>query len=169
MHDPSFLADVPGLLQATGSICQMSTAVVAVTIAVITFRYTKRQNALSLVNQNNALANLVNTTIIQSEAAQGVVGRLQDFIVGCPDDAILFMYLNYVHNTFRMRRIGAVSEQVWLDTLGSCARMFVRLRREQMELLLGRGYERAFQVAVLGQFDRLASEAAPGPRLKLVA
>lgn len=47
----------------------MATAVIAAIIGMITFRYTKRQSALTLINENNSLANLVNATILQSEQA----------------------------------------------------------------------------------------------------
>lgn len=156
MPNAPALAELSAAVQLFGSICQMCTALVAVAIAVITFRYTKRQNALALINQNNTLANLVNSTIIQSDHARQTLGKLNDFVVGCPDDAVLFMYLNYVHNTFRMHQIGAVSAQVWMDTLASCAAMMGRLRRDQLERLLSRGYELAFQTAVLARYDQVA-------------
>jgi hypothetical protein len=140
-------------VQVVGAAFQMATAVIAAIIGMITFRYTKRQSALALINENNSLANLVNATILQSEQARETLGRLHNFVVGCPDDAILFMYLNYVHNTFRMYQIGAITSQVWQDTLSSCACMMGRLRRDQLEGLLSRGYERAFQVAVLARYD----------------
>jgi hypothetical protein len=76
-------------------------------------------------------------------------------VVGCPDDAILFMYLNYVHNTFRTHQIGAVSAHVWRDTLASCVTMMGRLRRDQLEGLLSRGYEPAFKRAVLARYDAI--------------
>jgi hypothetical protein len=139
----------------------VGTTLIAAGIGVMTFRYTQRQNALALINQNNALANLVNTTIIQSEPARETLGKLHDFIVGCPDDAVLFMYLNYVHNTYRMHQIGAVTGQVWLDTLGSCLAMIGQLRRDQVERLLSRGYEAGFQLAVLARYDAQASRRKP--------
>ena len=154
------IASLAGYLQVAGSLCQMTTAVIAVAVAVFTFRFTKRQNSLTLVNQNNTLANLVNTTLIGSPQAREALGKLQDTIVGYPDDAILFMYLNYVHNTFRTYRIGAISQQVWTDTLGSCAGMMARLNRGQVVRLLGRGYEAAFGAAVLARYDALKDAAA---------
>ena len=147
------LLEPSAAVQFAGPIFQMATAFLAAVIAVITHRYTKRQSALALINQNNAVANLVNSTNLQSEQARQTLGRLHNFIVGCPDDAVLFMYLNYVHNTFRMHQIGAVSAQVWRDTLTSCAAMMGRLRRDQLEQLLSRGYELAFQTAVLARYD----------------
>lgn len=160
MLDQFFPTDLAGIAQFAGSLCQMTTAVIAVAIGVVTFRYTRRQNSLALINQNNTLANLVNTTLVQSPEAREALGKLHDFVVGCPDDAILFMYLNYVHNTFRTYQIGAISEQVWTDTLGSCGAMVSRLKRQQVERLLGRGYEKSFQVAVLACYDRLLSAAS---------
>src|SRR4051794_39027519 len=148
--------DLPSTFQVVGTMCQMCTAVIAASIGVVTFRYTKRQSALALINQNNTLANLVNTTIIQSEHARETLGKLHDFVVGCPDDAVLFMYLNYVHNTYRMHQIGAVSAQVWGDTLNACASMMARLRREQLQRFLSRGYEAGFQKAVLERYDAVA-------------
>jgi hypothetical protein len=61
------------------------------------------------------------------------------------------MYLNYVHNTYRMRQIGAVNQQVWQDTLSACASTLRGLRREQIERLLARGYEAQFQAELLRQ------------------
>jgi hypothetical protein len=151
-----WLEDLPSAFQFVGTLCQMCTAVIAASIGVVTFRYTKRQSALALINQNNTLANLVNQTVINSDHARETIGRLHDFIVGCPDDAVLFMYLNYVHNTYRMHQIGAVSDQVWRDTLTACGNMVGRLRREQVEKLLSRGYEAKFGAAVLARFDHLA-------------
>jgi len=151
------IEDLPSAFQVVGTVCQMCTAVIAAGIGVVTFRYTKRQSALSLINQNNTLANLVNTTIIQSEHARETLGKLHDFVVGCPDDAVLFMYLNYVHNTYRMHQIGAVSGQVWGDTLNACAGMVGRLRREQLGRLLSRGYEAGFQAQVLARYDAVAA------------
>jgi len=153
---PTLIEDLPSAFQVVGTLCQMCTAVIAASIGVVTFRYTKRQSALSLINQNNTLANLVNQTIINSEHARDTLGKLHDFIVGCPDDAVLFMYLNYVHNTYRMHQIGAVSCQVWRDTLGACGNMVGRLRREQLELLLSRGYEAKFSAQVLARYDETA-------------
>lgn len=157
------------VLPLVSTICQMFTALIAVSIGILTFRYTKRQNALTLINQNNALANAVNSTIIASAEARMVLGRLQDPIVGSPDDAVLFMYLNYVHNTFRMRRIGTVSREVWRDTADACVQNLRRLRRDQVERLLARGYEAAFQHAILRRFDRLmivaANDALPMARV----
>ena len=63
------------------------------------------------------------------------------------------MYLNYVHNTFRMRRIGAVTNQVWQDTLTAATMLLSKLSRDQVERLLARGYERQFQLDVLARFD----------------
>src|SRR3954451_1771826 len=151
--------DLPSTFQVVGTVCQMCTAVIAAGIGVVTFRYTKRQSALALINQNNTLANLVNTTIIQSEQARATLGKLHDFVVGCPDDAVLFMYLNYVHNTYRMHQIGAVSGQVWRDTLAACLGMMGRLRRDQVAALLARGYETGFQPAVLSGYDSRAPKA----------
>jgi hypothetical protein len=148
-----FTAELARHLQLLGTICQAGTAVIVSTIGVITYRYTRRQSALALINQNNGLANLVNTTIIQSEQARAALGKLHDSIVGCPDDAVLFMYLNYVHNTFRMHRIGAVTDQVWQDTLAACSCMLSRLTRGQVVSLLARGYERQFQLELLARFD----------------
>jgi hypothetical protein len=150
------LVDLPSAFQLVGTACQMCTAVIAAGIGVVTFRYTKRQSALALINHNNTLANLVNQTVIGSEDARDTLGKLHDFIVGCPDDAVLFMYLNYVHNTYRMREIGAVSSQVWRDTLAACGNMIGRLRREQVEKLLSRGYETRFTEQVLARFDEVA-------------
>lgn len=150
------LSELASIAQFAGSMCQVGTAIIAVGIGLMTFRYTKRQSTLSLGHQNNTLANLVNTTIINSEAARQSWGKLQDCIVGSPDDAILFMYLNYVHNTYRMRQIGAVSAQLWQDTLSSCVAMLGRLRRDQLVRLLARGYEAGFQSAVLARYAELA-------------
>lgn len=94
--------------------------------------------------------------VVASPEARSVLGKLQDPIVGSPDDAVLFMYLNYVHNTYRMRQIGAVTPQIWQDTLGACASTLRGLRREQIERLLARGYEAQFQKEVLRQVDREA-------------
>src|SRR3954451_331318 len=148
--------DLPSTFQVVGTVCQMCTAVIAAGIGVVTFRYTKRQSALALINQNNTLANLVNTTIIQSEQARATLGKLHDFVVGCPEDAVLFMYLNYVHNTYRMHEIGAVSDQVWRDTLAACGNMVGRLRRQQVERLHARGYEAKFGQQVLARYDEVA-------------
>ena len=155
-------ADAAAVIQTFGLLCQGCTAMIAAAIGLVTYRYTRRQSALALINQNNALANLVNTTILQSEQARTTLGTLHEPIVGCPDDAVLFMYLNYVHNTFRMHQIGAVSGQVWQDTLGSCVSMVGKLRREQLVRLLSRGYEHAFKVAVLAGYDRAATRAPTG-------
>ena len=46
-------------------------------VLLVTFRYTRRQNALTLINQNNSLANLVNSTILQSEQARQTLGKLE--------------------------------------------------------------------------------------------
>ena len=70
MLNQTLLANLPIDLQVIGTLCQMCTAMIAAVIGMITFRYTRRQNALSLINHNNALANLVNSTILQSEQAQ---------------------------------------------------------------------------------------------------
>ena len=152
------LEDLTALIHCAGSFCQVGTALIAATIGAVTYRYTRRQSALALISQNNALANLVNTTIINSQEARATFAKLQDVIVGCPDDAVLFMYLNYVHNTYRMRLIGTVSAQVWNDTLAACVVMVGRLRREQAVALLSRGYEAGFQHAVLSGYDRRAPQ-----------
>ena len=149
-------ADILDVLPLIGTVCQMCTAMIAVAVGVVTFRYTKRQSALTLVNHNNGLANAVNSMVVASPEARSVLGKLQDPIVGSPDDAVLFMYLNYVHNTYRMRQIGAVTPQIWQDTLGACASTLRGLRREQIERLLARGYEAQFQKEVLRQVDREA-------------
>jgi hypothetical protein len=150
-------AQLAEMLQIAGSACQMTTAVVAVGIAMMTYRYTRRQSALTLINHNNVLANAVNQLVVQSPEARIALGRLQEPIVGCPDDAVLFMYLNYVHNVFRMHHVGSVGAQVWTDTLESCAAMLGRLSRPQVTRLLGRGYEARFQAMVLERFDARAA------------
>ncbi|MBV9538032.1 MAG: hypothetical protein JOY70_03755 [Acidisphaera sp.] len=147
-------------LRLISTFCQICTALVAAAIGVITFRYTRQQSTLSLINHNNGMANSVNQALLTSADARLAFGRLRTAIVGCPDDAILFMYLNYVHNTYRMHRVGAVSSQVWLDTLGSCVTVLASLRREQVVALLSRGYEEGFKQAVL---SRTAMPAAPSP------
>jgi hypothetical protein len=161
MLNQTLPADLPATIQLTGFICQICTTLIAAVIGMVTFRYTRRQNALTLINQNNSLANLVNSTILQSEQARQTLGKLHSFVVGCPDDAILFMYLNYVHNTFRTHQIGAVSVHVWRDTLASCVTMMGRLRRDQLEGLLSRGYEPAFKRAVLARYDAIALPPPP--------
>ncbi len=42
-----------------GPVCQMGTTVIAAAVGVVTFRYTRRQSALALINQTNNLANIV--------------------------------------------------------------------------------------------------------------
>lgn len=140
-------------LPLISTVCQMATALIAVSIATVTYRYTKRQSALNLISQNNAMANAVNSTIIAAPEACATFSRLQNVIIGAQDDAVMFMYLNYVHNTFRMRQIGAVSERIWQDTLGSCTAVVAKLPRDQVQRFLARGYEPAFQTAVLGRLD----------------
>jgi hypothetical protein len=149
MTSQSIIAALAETVHLIGPARQMITATIAAFIGVITYRYTRRQNALALINHNNTLANQMNCTIIQSEEARQALGRLHDPVVGCPDDAVLFIYLNYVHNTFRMHRIGAVTAQVWRDTLAACVLMVGRLRPDQLERLLSRGYENDFRAAVL--------------------
>ena len=70
-----FTAELTSHLQLFGTICQAGTAVIAAMIGVIAYRDTKRQSALSLINQDNGLANLVTSTIIQSEAARATLGK----------------------------------------------------------------------------------------------
>ena len=88
MLNQTLPADLPATIQLTGFICQICTTLIAAVIGLVTFRYTRRQNALTLINQNNSLANLVNSTILQSEQAQQTLGKLHSVVVGCPDDAI---------------------------------------------------------------------------------
>ncbi len=78
MLNLSSFPDLVAAAQLAGLICQVGTALIAAAIGVVTFRYTKRQSALTLINHNNALANLVNSTIIQSEQARETLGKLQD-------------------------------------------------------------------------------------------
>ena len=154
--------DLHAFIQTAGSAGQLLTAGIAVLIAVATFRHQRQQSRRALINESNALANLVNATLVAQPAACAVLGRLQTPIVGCPDDAVLFMYLNWVHNTWRNRQAGAVGEQVWQDTLAGCTGTLLRLRRDQVARLLARGYEAGFQAAVLARHD--AAKAA-GPAL----
>ena len=79
-----FTAELASHLQLLGTICQAGTAIIAATIGVITYRYTRRQSALSLINQNNGLANLVNSTIIQSEAARATLGNCRIALSAVP-------------------------------------------------------------------------------------
>src|SRR4051794_11372170 len=51
-------ADLSSMLQFLSTVCQICTALIAATIGVVTFRYTKQQSALTLINQNNSLANV---------------------------------------------------------------------------------------------------------------
>jgi hypothetical protein len=163
MRDILEIADVTLSLESVGSICQMLTAVIVAAVGVITYRHTRRQGALTLINHNNALANLMNSTIIASADARAALGRLHDPIVGCPDDAVLFIYLNYVHNTYRMHCMGAVSAQVWRDTLASCVATTRRLRPDQLQRLLSRGYELKFRSALLTEHARAhANRSRPG-------
>ena len=161
--------DLLAMLPLISTVCQMCTAMIAVTVGVITFQYTKRQSAMTLINHNNTLANAVNTTLISSAEARGALSRLQNPIVGTPDDAVLFMYLNYVHNAFRMRQIGAVSAQVWQDTLGACVTLLRGLQREQVVRLVGRGYEARFQADVLQRFDETVPPNDAVVKLRLAA
>ncbi len=78
------LTDWYHLMRVAGSMCQVCTALTAAAIGLMTFRYTRRQSALTLINHNNSLANLVNTTVINSENARVTLGKLQDPIVGLP-------------------------------------------------------------------------------------
>lgn len=169
MLNQTMLAGVADALQLVGPACQMMTAAVAAAIGIITYRYTRRQNALTLINHNNMLANLMNSTIIQSEEARQALRRLHDPVVGCPDDAVLFIYLNYVHNTFRMHRIGAVTAQVWRDTLAACVAMTCRLNPDQLERLLSRGYEDGFRTALLAGHAKTAAPRLRPARPRLVA
>ena len=57
---------------------------------------------------------------------------------------------------------GAVSAQVWKDTLASCVTMMGRLRRDQLEGLLSRGYELEFKKAVLIRYDQMAPTPPSG-------
>ena len=75
MLNQTLPADLPATIQLTGFICQICTTLIAAVIGLVTFRYTRRQNALTLINQNNSLANLVNSTILQSEQAQQTLGK----------------------------------------------------------------------------------------------
>ena len=76
------------------------------------------------------------------------------------EDAVLFIYLNYVHNTYRTFRVGVIAEQIWTDTLESCATLMAGLQRTQVEALLSRGYERRFQDLVLARYDALNGRRA---------
>ena len=145
------------LLQTAGSIGQLLTAGIALSIGIATFRHQRRQNRMSLINESNALANLVNATIINQPGACAVLARLRDPIVGCPDDAVLFMYLNWAHNIWRNYKVGAMRPQVWEDTLAGCVGTLAGLRRDQVVRLVSRGYERKFQDAVLARYDAAAT------------
>jgi hypothetical protein len=58
MLNQTLAADLPAIIPAISFICQICTTVIAAVIGLVTFRYTRRQNALTLINQNNSLANL---------------------------------------------------------------------------------------------------------------
>jgi hypothetical protein len=81
MQTFSSLTDILNVLPLVGTVCQMCTAMIAVAVGVITFRYTKRQSALTLINHNNGLANAVNSLVIASPEVRTVLGRLKDPIV----------------------------------------------------------------------------------------
>ena len=149
--------DLSAFLQTAGSVGQLLTAGIAVSIAVATFRHQRRQSRMSLINEGNALANLVNATVINQPAACAVLGRLRAPVVGCPDDAVLFMYLNWAHNAWRNHRVGVIRPQVLGDTLSGCAATLAGLRRDQVVRLMSRGYERKFQDAVLARYDAAAA------------
>jgi hypothetical protein len=151
------LHDLSAILQTAGSVGQLLTAGIAVSIAVATFRHQRRQSRMALINESNALANIVNATVINQPAACAVLGRLRDPIVGCPDDAVLFMYLNWAHNMWRNYKVGAMRPQVWEDTLAGCIGTLAGLRRDQVVRLVSRGYERKFQDEVLARYDVTAA------------
>ena len=151
------LHDLSVLLQTAGSIGQLVTAGIAVAIGLATFRHQRRQSRMMLINEGNALANQVNATIVNQPGACAVLARLRDPIVGCPDDAVLFMYLNWAHNVWRTHRAGAMRAQVWQDTLAGCVGTLASLRRDQVVRLVSRGYERKFQDEVLARYDASAA------------
>ena len=61
-------------------------------------RYTERRQPFAQPQNcgksSSSYLNLVIVTVANHPAAYAVLGRLQDPIAGCPDDAVLFMYLN---------------------------------------------------------------------------
>ena len=88
-------------------------------------------------------------------------GRLCPAIVGTPDDAVLFLYLNYVHNTYRMWQAGAVGAGLWADTLRSCGRVLGGLRRERCNPERRTRPLKQRQCRELSAFVPLASRFAP--------
>lgn len=162
MANDQFLGQWSVVIQLAGAIAQTLTAVFALIVAVTTFKFTKKQNSLALINENNSLANQVNLAILSSTEAASTFARLRKPIVGSSDDAIIFMYLNYVHNTFRTKKIGAITPTVWTDTLKSCSLLLSSLPRDQVIALLSRGYESEFRSAILLEYDTIGQHAQGG-------
>ncbi len=93
--------------EAVSAIGSLATASAAVAIAIRAHMFAKRQTDLTLVNQNNSMANEFNQMMVNSESARQIMSKFRTPIIGSPHDAIMFMYLNYVHNAYRTNKTGA--------------------------------------------------------------
>jgi hypothetical protein len=158
----TLLADLPATIQLTGFICQICHDLDRrgdrpghVPLHEASERADADQPE-QLTRQPSEFDNpSVRTGAADARKAAQLCGRR-------PDDALLFMYLNYVNNTFRTHQIGAVRVHVWRDTLASCVAMMGRQRRDELEGFLSRGYEPALKRAeVLARYDAIGATTLP--------
>jgi hypothetical protein len=141
--------------QWVGAAGQAVTALLALLIALMTYRYTKRQNTITLIKYLNDMVNDFNKAVIGSEAAQHVVSGLRQPIVNQPDDSIVFLYLNFLHTSFRMAAAGLIESGLSDATMANGVHYLIKLKRDEIERFLSRGYEPAFRAAVLKSYDSL--------------
>lgn len=142
---------VPALVQAAVPALKAVTTWIEAAVSGVTPRHQRR---LAPLHGGGALTRLASATAAAPARPHGPMP-------GNPDEAALLTCLASVHDAWRNRQARVIRDQVWRNALTGCEDMLVRLRRDQVERLLSRGYDRRFQTAVLVRYDMVQAKAAP--------
>jgi len=141
--------------EMVGALGQIMTALVATYVAYITYRYTKRQSNATIIKNLNDMVNEFNKACML-ETNKEAVAIFRKSIIDPSTDALVFIYLNFLHTTHAMHRGKLIANDSYLSTMTNGISFLQNIDKGDLEKFLSRGYEYDFKEKVLEMFNNTA-------------
>jgi hypothetical protein len=139
---------------AVGAVGQIVTAIMAIFVACIAFRFTKRQTSITLLTSLNNLWNSYHLAMIENPEAREVVDKYRETIISPLEDSIADMTLNIYETSFLLHENRLISREYYdamivnvLDGVGTIPEV-------ALKKYLRRGYHLRFVADVEARLPR---------------
>jgi hypothetical protein len=156
---------------------QLLTAIALIWLAWRTYSDSKKQNKIGIIKYKNDMINDWNKTLMSRKELISKFSEIRNPVLDHESDNMIFMYLNYAHTIWYMRKENLMDSKLADAVLDNTGDIVSGVPRAALDKILARGYEPEFiseinryadiwrrRLAASGASAKDGREMATGPK-----